>query len=70
MEELAIPIDFVGGTSMGAFVGGIASGNRGDYYLTRKKAKHGANTLASLYQQLSDITLPVLSLVVLTNNSY
>ncbi|CBK23714.2 uncharacterized protein [Blastocystis hominis] len=62
MEELAIPADFIGGTSMGAFVGGIASGNRGDYYLTRKRAKQGAATLASLAAQLCDVTLPVLSL--------
>lgn len=63
MEELAIPVDFIGGTSMGAFVGAIASGNRGDYYLTRKRAKRGAATLASLAAQLCDLTLPVLSLV-------
>lgn len=63
MEELAIPVDFIGGTSMGAFVGAIASGNRGDYYLTRKRAKQGAATLASLSEQLWDMTLPVLSLV-------
>lgn len=65
MEELSIPIDFIGGTSMGSYVGGVASTNRGDYILTRNKVKKGASMLASIKNQLLDLTLPVLALVII-----
>ena len=63
MDELNIPVDYVGGTSMGALVGGVACCNRGDYVLTRKTVKECAALLGSLPQQLLDVTLPVLSYV-------
>ena len=63
MDELSIPVDYVGGTSMGAMVGGVACCNRGDYVLTRKTVKACAALLGSLPQQLMDVTLPVLSYV-------
>lgn len=69
MEELSIPVDFIGGTSMGSYVGGVASTNRGDYILTRNKVKKGASMLASIKNQLFDLTLPVLALVVILDNS-
>ena len=63
MEELGIPADFIGGTSMGSFVGAVASGYRGDYVLTRQKVKKGASTMASLGNILMDVTLPVVAVV-------
>jgi singapore isolate B (sub-type 7) whole genome shotgun sequence assembly, scaffold_3 len=63
MEELGIPADFIGGTSMGSFVGAVASGNRGDYVLTRQKVKKGASTMASIGNILMDVTLPVVAMV-------
>ena len=69
MEELSIPIDFIGGTSMGSYVGGVASTNRGDYILTRNKVKKGASMLASIKNQLLDLTLPVLALVIILDYS-
>ena len=62
MEELGIPADYIGGTSMGSFVGGVASGNRGDYVCTRQRVKKGAMTLASIGNILMDWTLPILSM--------
>ena len=62
-EELGIPADFIGGTSMGSFVGAVASGNRGDYVLTRQKVKKGASTMASIGNILMDVTLPVVAMV-------
>ena len=66
MEELSIPVDYIGGTSMGSFVGGIASMNRGDYLLTRKKVKKGASMMASFKSQLLDIALPTIAIVCVT----
>ena len=63
MDELNIPVDYVGGTSMGAMVGGAACCTRGDYVLTRKIVKECALSLGSLPNQLLDVTLPVLSYV-------
>ena len=63
MEELGIPIDFIGGTSMGAFVGGIASMNGGDYLVTRQKVKRGAMRLASMKNIILDLTIPTISWV-------
>ena len=63
MEELGIPADFIGGTSMGSFVGAVASGNRGDYVLTRQKVKKGASTMASIGNILMDVTRPVVAMV-------
>lgn len=63
MEELSIPVDYIGGTSMGSYVGGVASTNRADYILTRNKVKKGASALASTKNMLLDMTLPVLALV-------
>ena len=63
MEELGIPADFIGCTSMGSFVGEVASGNRGDYVLTRQKVKKGASTMASIGNILMDVTLPVVAMV-------
>ena len=63
MEELGIPADFIGGTSMGSFVGAVASGNRGDYVLTRQEVKKGASTMASIGNILMDVTLPVVAMV-------
>ena len=48
---------------MGSFVGAVASGNRGDYVLTRQKVKKGASTMASIGNILMDVTLPVVALV-------
>lgn len=70
MEELNIPIDFIGGTSMGSFVGGVASMNRGDYVLTRNKVKKGAMKLGSLKNQLWDIALPILAMVTISYEYY
>lgn len=68
MEELGIPADYIGGTSMGSFVGGVASGNRGDYVCTRQRVKKGAMTLASIGNILMDWTLPILSMVDIHNS--
>ena len=56
------------GTSMGSFVGGVASGNRGDYVCTRQRVKKGAMTLASIGNILMDWTLPILSMVDIHNS--
>ena len=63
LEELGIPVDYIGGTSMGSFVGGIASMNRGEYIVTRQKVKQGAMRLSSLKEIVWDLTFPAISWV-------
>ena len=63
LEELGIPVDYIGGTSMGSFVGGIASMNRGEYVMTRQKVKRGAMRLASWKNIAWDLTIPTIAWV-------
>ena len=60
IEEQGIPIDMIGGTSMGSFVGGLYAK---DYDLVPiyGRVKKFAGRLSSIWRTLSDLTWPVTS---------
>ncbi|KAJ3337293.1 phosphatidylcholine and lysophosphatidylcholine phospholipase [Gonapodya sp. JEL0774] len=60
LEEAGVPIDMVGGTSIGAFVGGLLA-REGDYVSTVGRAKMFSSRMASPWRQLADLTYPTLS---------
>ncbi|KAH8550179.1 hypothetical protein BGW37DRAFT_427734 [Umbelopsis sp. PMI_123] len=58
IEEAGIPIDIIGGTSIGSFVGGLYAKNS-DLVSTMARAKMFSGRVASLWRQLMDLTYPV-----------
>eukprot|EP01041_Mallomonas_annulata_P010417 gene10417-21725_t len=60
LEDAHIPVDFIGGTSMGAFVGALyASQDQAE--LVRVAAEEWASGMGSLWSYLKDLTLPITS---------
>ncbi|BFZ59130.1 phosphatidylcholine and lysophosphatidylcholine phospholipase [Saitoella coloradoensis] len=57
MEEAGIPIDIVGGTSIGSFVGGLYARDA-DSVPIYGRAKKFAGRMASLWRMLFDVTYP------------
>jgi lysophospholipid hydrolase len=60
LEEEGIPVDMLGGTSMGSFVGGIYA-KEPTALLTRIIARRLAVHMSSAWNQLADLTLPLVS---------
>jgi hypothetical protein len=61
IREVGVPVDVVGGTSQGAFIGGLfAQGLSNDDMFARVRAF--ATLMSSPRHLLSDVTLPILSL--------
>lgn len=62
MVEAGIPIDMVGGTSIGSFIGGLWCDERN---VTRviHRARHWFGTMTSLWKQIFDITYPLTSMM-------
>ncbi|TPX32972.1 hypothetical protein SmJEL517_g04011 [Synchytrium microbalum] len=60
-EEAGIPVDMVGGTSIGSFVGGLYA-RENDHVSIYGRAKNFAGRMASVWRQLLDLTYPVTSL--------
>ncbi|KAJ3090881.1 phosphatidylcholine and lysophosphatidylcholine phospholipase [Quaeritorhiza haematococci] len=60
-EEAGIPIDMVGGTSIGAFVGGLYA-RENDHVSVFGRAKQFSGRMSSIWRKLSDLTYPVTSL--------
>ncbi|CCH61514.1 hypothetical protein TBLA_0E04620 [Henningerozyma blattae CBS 6284] len=60
LEEKGIPIDLVGGTSMGSFVGGLYARDY-DIVPIYGRMKKFAGRLSSIWRTLSDLTLPLTS---------
>ena len=60
LEEEGIPIDAIGGTSMGAFIGGNYA-REPSVLSTRVKAKRFAKTMSGFWNRISDLTLPIVS---------
>eukprot|EP00111_Clytia_hemisphaerica_P021605 TCONS_00063532-protein len=61
MLEAGIPIDRVGGTSMGAFIGAIYA-EHGSIVRTTQRAREGCLKMASMWRKLLDMTYPYTSL--------
>jgi predicted acylesterase/phospholipase RssA len=60
LEEEGIPVDMLGGTSMGSFVGGVYA-KEPTALLTRIIARRLAVHMSSTWEQLLDLTVPVVS---------
>ncbi|KAI9272688.1 hypothetical protein BDA99DRAFT_498976 [Phascolomyces articulosus] len=58
LEEANIPIDIIGGTSIGSFVGGLYAKNR-DLVSTIARSKMFSSRMTSLWRNLMDLTYPV-----------
>ncbi|KAN0060719.1 phosphatidylcholine and lysophosphatidylcholine phospholipase [Thecaphora frezii] len=60
LEEKGIPIDMVGGTSIGSLVGGLYA-SEAELVSSIGRVKRFAGRLASLWRMASDLTYPVVS---------
>lgn len=61
LEEYGIPIDMVGGTSIGSFVGGLYA-RENDHVSIYGRAKNFSTRMSSLWRKIMDITYPFTSL--------
>ncbi|KAH7334450.1 hypothetical protein B0J17DRAFT_577634 [Rhizoctonia solani] len=60
LEDRGIPIDHVGGTSIGAFIGGLYA-REGDVLSSALRARQFSGRMASVWRMLSDVTWPVVA---------
>ena len=58
LEEAGIPVDMVGGTSIGSFIGALYA-READNVAVVGRAKMFASRVASLWRMLLDFTYPV-----------
>lgn len=58
MEEAGIPIDIIGGTSIGSFVGGLYARD-GDPVAMFGRAKMFSGRMTSVWRQVFDLTYPI-----------
>lgn len=62
LEELGIPVDVIGGTSIGAFVGGLYAKDY-DFVPVFGRAKTFSSRMASIWRSLLDLTIPLTSYI-------
>ncbi|EGG06323.1 uncharacterized protein MELLADRAFT_36213, partial [Melampsora larici-populina 98AG31] len=60
LSEIGMPIDMIGGTSIGSFIGGLYARNS-DLISTLGRAKVFSGRMATLWRILTDITYPVVA---------
>lgn len=60
LSEQGVPIDMVGGTSIGSFVGGLYA-REGDLVSTYGRAKRFSGRMSTLWRILTDLTYPVVA---------
>ncbi|KAG8894238.1 phosphatidylcholine and lysophosphatidylcholine phospholipase, partial [Tulasnella sp. 403] len=60
LEERSIPIDHIGGTSIGAFVGGLYA-REGNLISCSARVKSFSGRMSSIWRMLSDVTWPVVA---------
>lgn len=60
LAEKGIPVDMVGGTSIGSFIGGLYA-QEADIVQTLGRAKRFAGRMATLWRMLTDVTYPIVS---------
>ncbi|KIY73513.1 patatin-domain-containing protein [Cylindrobasidium torrendii FP15055 ss-10] len=60
LEERGIPIDHIGGTSIGAFIGGLYA-REGDILSSSGRAKQFSSRIANVWRMLSDVTYPIIA---------
>lgn len=61
LEEEGIPIDCIGGTSMGAFIGALYARECNNYYVF-KQAKKFSRKMSNIWLLLLDLTYPICSM--------
>uniref|UniRef100_A0A8C3DM60 lysophospholipase n=2 Tax=Passeriformes TaxID=9126 RepID=A0A8C3DM60_CORMO len=61
MEESGIPIDLVGGTSIGAFIGALYAEER-SAVRTKQRAREWARCMNSVFETVLDLTYPITSM--------
>uniref|UniRef100_A0A7S2C3C3 PNPLA domain-containing protein n=1 Tax=Octactis speculum TaxID=3111310 RepID=A0A7S2C3C3_9STRA len=61
LEEAGVDVDLVGGTSMGAFVGGCYAMGPEDHDALVQRARSFAEKMGSIWRKLFDLTLPITS---------
>ncbi|GAA5859717.1 hypothetical protein JCM8547_006997 [Rhodosporidiobolus lusitaniae] len=60
LHEQGIPIDMIGGTSIGSFIGGLYA-KEGDLVSTYGRAKRFSGRMSTLWRILTDLTYPVVA---------
>lgn len=60
LAEKNIPVDMIGGTSIGAFIGGLYA-KEGDLVSTFGRAKRFSGRMSTLWRILTDLTYPVVA---------
>ncbi|EKM61421.1 uncharacterized protein PHACADRAFT_135056 [Phanerochaete carnosa HHB-10118-sp] len=60
LEEYGIPVDHIGGTSIGAFVGGLYA-REGDLYSSAARVKQFSGRMGNIWRILSDVTYPMVA---------
>ena len=60
MEEYGIPVDHIGGTSIGAFIGGLYA-REGDLLSSSGRAKQFSARMGNIWRMLSDVTYPIVA---------
>ncbi|XP_035164611.1 patatin-like phospholipase domain-containing protein 6 isoform X4 [Oxyura jamaicensis] len=61
MEEAGIPIDMVGGTSIGSFIGALYAEER-SAVRTKQRAREWAKCMNSVFETVLDLTYPITSM--------
>ncbi|KAG6976770.1 hypothetical protein JG688_00001013 [Phytophthora aleatoria] len=61
LQECGIHVDVVGGTSIGAFIGGIYAMHPNNLDLVESKVQQLSAGLSSIFEKLRDLTLPISS---------
>jgi lysophospholipid hydrolase len=61
LQECGIHVDVVGGTSIGAFIGGIYALHPNNLDLVASKVQQLSSGLSSIFEKLRDLTLPISS---------
>ncbi|KAJ3552052.1 hypothetical protein NM688_g4361 [Phlebia brevispora] len=60
LEEYGIPIDHIGGTSIGALVGGLYA-REGDIISSSGRTKQFSGRMGNIWRMLSDVTYPIVA---------
>ncbi|OBZ78912.1 Lysophospholipase NTE1 [Grifola frondosa] len=60
LEEYGIPVDHIGGTSIGALVGGLYA-REGDIISSAGRAKQFSSRMGNIWRMLSDVTYPIVA---------
>ena len=61
LDEAGIPVDLVGGTSQGAFVGALLARSPDDLAQVERNVREMASDMASVSNKLRDLTFPLTS---------